>query len=226
MPRRPLPQVEGDTQLEHGVVPGPDTGQASAATGQAAVTPPATTAPATAPPVTRMRPAAPRTAAVSALTTARELVTAATIAAKEHPSAWEPFSVKLPGWLRHDLKARVTADLAAMQSAGTRGYSPADAHYIAAALAAVPDDPAVAAQWAAGWVEQARQAGRTVTAPVQTGSRAPSATKQRMLLLTRQLGMLPDPVPAWQVHASAVQRLLDALARESEPPHINLVLGG
>lgn len=139
------------------------------------------------------------------LTGAHGRVAAARDSAADAPQEWQSFSIKLPVDLANELIARSHTDRRGMFG---RGQKAAVCHYVQAALAGIPTDPAEAAALGLEY----RRAHRGTRPGAGSGRRLHRDTAAAMSDLAEDLRLVPGTVRAWEVHAAAITRLLDDLA--------------
>lgn len=136
---------------------------------------------------------------------ARGRLAASRLSARNEPRSWVNYTVRLPDHLAGRLRIREANDKLATRDRGLHR-----SHYLNAALAQVPADPAAAVRWGVAW--RARAENTTRPDQVVVGSRAHRDVRQVMDDLYMQIPVLPDPRPSlWEIQAEAVTRFLDAL---------------
>lgn len=130
------------------------------------------------------------------------------VSARTEPGEWDLHTLRLPAWLDQELAVRVVADRARI---GSRTLS--KNHYYAAALAAIPHSVNDAVEWGREW-QRAHGIGKTLSKG--SGTHLPLELIPALDALTDRLTLLKGKVPAWQVHARAVERLLGELNKAGD----------
>jgi hypothetical protein len=134
--------------------------------------------------------------------------------AQTRPGEWDRHSLRLPVALDQRVAACVVKHRA---RTGNRQLS--KNHFYAAALSVIPADIARALEWGLEW-QRAHGIGKTLSRG--SGTNLPLDLIPALDALTDRLSLLIDvKVPVWQVHARAIERLLDDLdgsADQEGPP--------
>jgi hypothetical protein len=120
------------------------------------------------------------------------------------PGEWDRHSLRLPVEIDQRVAAAVVK-----QRARTGSRTLSKNHFYAAALSVIPADIGSATEWGLEW-QRAHGIGKTLSRG--SGTNLPLDLIPALNALTDRLSFLMGvKVPVWQVHARAIERLLDDL---------------
>jgi hypothetical protein len=120
------------------------------------------------------------------------------------PGEWDRHSLRLPVEIDQRVAAAVVK-----QRARTGSRTLSKNHFYAAALSVIPADIGSATEWGLEW-QRAHGMGKTLSRG--SGTNLPRDLIPALDALTDRLSLLMAvKVPVWQVHARAIERLLDEL---------------